>query len=421
MTHNYDLIGIGIGPFNLSLAALSAGVKGLSTRFFEQKKQFEWHSELVFRDACMQTTFLKDLVTPVDPTSQYSFLNYLVQKKRFYAFLNTNRKTITRAEFEDYCRWTSGELPNTQFSSGVREITHDGKHFRVRTDNAESFTPSLCIGTGLVQHIPEFARDHIGPNCFHAKSNDCRNADLKDKRVVIVGGGQTGAEIFLNALRGKWGEAKSIRWISRRLNLEALDESTFVNDYFTPDYVNRFATLNQIQKDQIVAQQKLSSDGITPTYLEEIYRELYLRTQVDAESTDFEIVTGREMVKLDKHGDEFNITVRNDVRGEVEHYYGEVTILATGFKNRMPQCLEPILPLIERDAKDRPILEPSFKMKWSGPAHLNIYAVNFGRHSHGIAEPQISLMAWRSATILNDVLKRDHFSAKDSSPAFIRH
>jgi lysine N6-hydroxylase len=421
MQEAIDLIGVGIGPFNLSLAALSSSVGGLETRFFEQKASFEWHSELFFSDATMQTTYLKDLVTPVDPTNPNSFLNYLVQKGSFYAFLNTNRKTISRQEFEGYCRWVSERLPNTQFASAVREISHDGKFFQVRFDDRSMRSRNICIGTGLKPFVPAMARDMISPECFHAKSKYLQAAKLEGKRVLIIGGGQTGAEIFLNGLRGMFGEAKSIRWVSRRLNLEALDESAFANDYFTPDYVNSFFDLPQDDKDRLVSQQKLTSDGITPGYLETIYRELYHRQHVQIDGAETEILSGREMQAIKKVGEEYHVEVANYVRRSQELYFADVVIFATGFKNDLPECLEPLFAKLDLDSSGRPKLSPGFAMNWNGPQTSKIYAVNFGRHTHGIAEPQTSLMAWRAATILNDILGRNHFENKDSGPAFLKH
>ncbi|RYZ60257.1 MAG: lysine 6-monooxygenase [Proteobacteria bacterium] len=416
-----DLLGIGIGPFNLSLAALSSSVNKLKSRFFEQKASFEWHSELFFSDATMQTTYLKDLVTPVDPTNPNSFLNYLVQKGSFYAFLNTNRKTISRQEFEAYCRWVSERLTNTQFASPVREISHDGKLFQIRLDEGGFSSQNICIGTGMKPYLPEMARDLIGPECFHAKSKYLQAAKLEGKRVLIIGGGQTGAEIFLNSLRGMFGEPKSIRWVSRRLNLEALDESAFANDYFTPDYVNSFYDLPQRDKDRVVAQQKLTSDGITPGYLEGIYRELYHRQHVQVDGAETEILSGREMQTIRRVGEEYQVEVANYVRGSREDFFADIVIFATGFKNVLPDCLEPLFGKLDLDSLGRPKLSPSFAMNWDGPEASRIYAVNFGRHTHGIAEPQTSLMAWRAATILNDVLGQNHFANKDSGPAFLKH
>ena len=47
----FDLFGIGIGPFNLSLAALLDPMDGVHVRFADNKPGFTWHSELMFDDA----------------------------------------------------------------------------------------------------------------------------------------------------------------------------------------------------------------------------------------------------------------------------------------------------------------------------------------------------------------------------------
>src|SRR5262245_3252270 len=120
MTPSFQLLGIGIGPFNLSLAALLTKVPAVSNLFFEQKSGFEWHSELMLPDSVIQTCYLKDLVTPADPTSPYSFLNYLVENGLFYAFLHSDRRVITRREFELYCQWVSRRLGDRlRFGEGV--------------------------------------------------------------------------------------------------------------------------------------------------------------------------------------------------------------------------------------------------------------------------------------------------------------
>ncbi len=77
----YDFIGIGIGPFNLSIAALAEGLDGFSSLFLERKPHFSRHPGMMVPDCHMQTSFLKDLVSAVEPTNRHSFLNYLVQRK----------------------------------------------------------------------------------------------------------------------------------------------------------------------------------------------------------------------------------------------------------------------------------------------------------------------------------------------------
>ncbi len=77
----YDFIGIGIGPFNLSIAALAEGLDGFSSLFLERKPHFSRHPGMMVPDCHMQTSFLKDLVSAVEPTNRHSFLNYPVQRK----------------------------------------------------------------------------------------------------------------------------------------------------------------------------------------------------------------------------------------------------------------------------------------------------------------------------------------------------
>lgn len=75
----------------------------------------------------MQTSFLKDLVSAVEPTNRHSFLNYLVQRKKFYRFLTTEQRTVSREEFADYLCWAADNLTNLAFSQQVQQVSFDEK------------------------------------------------------------------------------------------------------------------------------------------------------------------------------------------------------------------------------------------------------------------------------------------------------
>lgn len=45
--HVYDFIAIGLGPFNLGLACLSAPHKDVKCLFLEQKSEFSWHAGML--------------------------------------------------------------------------------------------------------------------------------------------------------------------------------------------------------------------------------------------------------------------------------------------------------------------------------------------------------------------------------------
>src|SRR6266446_6999184 len=76
---SFDIIGIGVGPANLSLAALLHPHRAKAL-FLTDQLSFKWHEGFEVPQSRVQMSYLKDLVTPVDPTSLFSFLNYLRAK-----------------------------------------------------------------------------------------------------------------------------------------------------------------------------------------------------------------------------------------------------------------------------------------------------------------------------------------------------
>jgi lysine N6-hydroxylase len=422
MQKTFDLIGLGIGPFHLSLAALMDKMKNKEFLFLDQKPSFQWHSELMFGDADMQTSYLKDLVTPVDPTSPYSYLNYLVQKGLFYTFMNTGRRVVTRIEFECYCQWVSSQLEkNLQFESQIQTVDFDKNHFVVKTNKETLLSKNLSIATGLSPRVPEHAKRLIGQEVFHAKSSFLKTVDLTNKRVLVIGGGQTGVEIFRNSVLGRWGRVKNIRLISRRQNLEPLDESPFTNEYFTPTYVDEFFKLEEALKEPIVKAQKLASDGNTPDYLMKLYNDLYQLRHVHHDTLDFKILPHRSLENLQKVHGGYKATLQNNFLHDKEYLEADVVILCTGFVSTTPKMLEPILPMISLDDQGRFIIKKNFNLEWKGPEENKIYALNFSRHRHGISEPQTSLMAWRSATIINDMMGEAIYHANNEVPSFVQY
>lgn len=401
--HIYDVIGVGLGPFNLSIAALAAEKESLSTLFLDKKAHFAWHPGLLLNDAKMQTSFLKDLVSAVDPTSRYSFLNYLVTNRKFYPFMASGQTTISRLEFSDYLGWVVSQLPNVAFNQEVTAIEQTDGVFKVSVGEQDYLTRHLVMGTGLTPSMPECVTPFVGKHCFHASELALRDPQLTDKRVAIIGGGQTGADVFQHAFDGEFGHARELNWISRRANIEVLDEACFTDQYFMPDYVNDFYQLDQATKQREVARQKLTSDGITSDCLQGIYQRLYHDKYVLRKPTWWNICPNQSLVAMRQDEDGYHITLAHGLTGETREISADVVIMCTGFKRVVPHCLRDLQDQISWDEHGRPILSADFCVDWQGAPHNRIYMVNAGIASHGIAEPQLSLACWRAARILNHV------------------
>ena len=408
------LAGLGIGPFNMSVAALADQYAPFSTRFFDKRINFAWHPGLLLHNAQMQTSFLKDLVTAVAPESRYSFLAYLVKHKRFYRFLSTQQNEISRQEFSNYLAWVSRQLNNVQFDTAVEKVEFKKNAFTLTTTQGTFKAKHLCLGTGKRPYIPEGFE--MGEDCFHASEIGLRSVNMSGKRIAIIGGGQTGADVLLNSLQNQWGEAKSIHWISRRSNFQPLDEAAFTNEFFTPDYIDRFYCAEKPVRQQEVAHQKLTSDGITQACLLAIYRELYQRFEVEGHQRNVHLMPHRQVSKVSLGKQGYQVLAFNGLTGETEHYRPDIVVLATGFESFWPECMEPLNGRIDMETDTLPALGKHFDVSWDGSHQNRIYAVNAGLISHGIADPQLSLMAWRSATILNHLSGRSLFDLKTNTP-----
>ena len=128
-----DIIGIGIGPFNLGLAALLLEHRTIQAKFLERKHEFQWHKGLLLSGATLQVPFFADLVTMADPCHRLSYLNYLHQHDRLYQFYYYEHFLIPRVEYNHYCRWAATQLPSCNFGEHVDDVTYDAKqdHFVV--------------------------------------------------------------------------------------------------------------------------------------------------------------------------------------------------------------------------------------------------------------------------------------------------
>lgn len=420
MNQTLDFIGIGIGPFNLSIAALGSEVSGFNSKFFERKSHFSWHPGMMVPDCHMQTSFLKDLVSAVSPTNPYSFLNYLVQRKKFYRFLTTEHRTVSREEFADYLSWAAHGLSSLEFSQDIQSVDFDDqqRHFVVTTTRNIYHARHVCLGIGKRIKLPECVGEQ-NDRCFHASEMALRNPDLSGKRVTIVGGGQSGADLFLNIFRAEWGQPKQLDWISRRNNYNALDEAAFANEYFTPEYVDGFYTLNDSAKQHMLAEQKMTSDGITSESLLAIYRAMYHQFEVLREKPWARLLPSRSLAAIHPQGNSYQLVTHHHLDQGKETFDSDVTIFATGYQQERPAFLKPLASRLMTTADYQYRVAPDFTLDWRGPHDNCLFAVNAGMHSHGIAEPQLSLMAWRSARILNRVLGREQFDLTPT-PAVIQ-
>ncbi len=208
----FDVLGVGFGPSNLALAiavsehnATASPGQAVTAHFLERQPAFGWHRGMLLDDATMQVSFLKDLVTLRNPTSSFSFLNYLHQRGRLSDFINHKNLFPLRVEFNDYFEWSAAQLAEqVSYRTEVvaaAPVEQDGAitHFDVTSRAADGGlevrrTRNLVFATGLRVNLPE----GVVPSAriWHTHDFLARVPALGDpKRVVVVGAGQSAAEV----------------------------------------------------------------------------------------------------------------------------------------------------------------------------------------------------------------------------------
>jgi lysine N6-hydroxylase len=95
----------------------------------------------------------------------------------------------------------------------------------------------------------------------------------------------------------------------------------------------------------------------------------------------------------------------------------DVIVLGTGSSYGLPEAMQPLANRMNWDRDGFPV-RADFSVEWDGPPELRIYAQDAARHMRGVADPNLSLMAWRSALIVNSLLRREVYDLTGESSVF---
>jgi lysine N6-hydroxylase len=399
---HYACVGIGVGPANLSLAALMHRHPEITNIFVDKKPSFGWHDGQQVPNATIQVSMFKDLVSLSDPTSEYSFLSYLHATGRFYHYINAHFDSVPRQEFRNYLEWACRNNENVVFGDEVLSVDYSGA-FQVRLRSGLVTADNIVIGVGVQPQVPSCARPYLGDRQFHVSELLTKVGEVGGLRVGVVGGGQSGAEAFLELI-SRTGTCRPRRavWISRRPNYFPLDDTPFTNDYYMPDYSDYFAGLSSATRQAFNARHILTSDGISEATLRLIYQQIYTHRFINGYDDLVALYPNREVAGVSRApGGAWLLTLgHNDHPGITETTELDLVIWATGFVPAPTDFLEPIKGRLEREGDEYKI-DSSFAVHWDGPADRNIFVQNAVRGQRGLADPNLSLNAWRSQRILD--------------------
>lgn len=392
----HDFVAVGIGPFNLGLACLTEPIEELDGVFLDRRGEFDWHPGMLLDASTLQTPFLADLVTLADPTSPFSFLNYVKQAGHLYSFYIRESFHPLRSEYNDYCRWAAEQLPSLRFGRDVDAVEHDGEAYVVHAGEETFRGRHLVLGTGTVPYQPCDAGIHSSDYLtYKAELQAC-------ERVAIVGGGQSAAEIFYDLLED--GEQELI-WITRSARFFPLEYTKLTLEMTSPEYMEYFHRLPPPVRDDLVASQGQLYKGIDASLIDDIFRLLYRRErQGDKRAT---LLTNTELLGCRGH----ELDLRHLEQQRDFTLTADGLVHGTGYRQQVPPFVEPIADRIAWDEHGRFAVRRNFTIDQEG---REIFVQNAELHTHGFVAPDLGMASYRNSCIIRELLGREHYPIERS-------
>ncbi|KAK8121542.1 L-ornithine 5-monooxygenase [Apiospora kogelbergensis] len=448
----HDLICVGFGPASLAVAVAlhDSMASGATTRppkvlFLEKQPRFAWHAGMLLPGAKMQISFIKDMATLRDPRSHFTFLNFVHEQRRLIDFINLNTFLPARVEYEEYLRWCAGHFRHVvQYGREVQSVTpvaagrpgEPVSAFDVTSADAKTGSSTTYRARNVIMAIggqPSIPRglpaNH--PRIIHSS----QYAHLVPKiltqsaapyRVAVIGGGQSGAEIF-NNIQKLYPNSRT-HLIMRSEFLKPSDDSPFVNSIFNPAFIDDLYPRTADGRSALLKDARSTNYGVVRLELiEALYEHMYEQRRElgpDERLWPHRIHGATEVTGLDNDGTNseqgpLRLRVRS-LRDQADDVLDvDLVIAATGYQRTshltMMQKVAPLLPglqgkqgpLTDRDVqvgRDYGVrFAPGKVAKGSG-----IWLQGCNEKTHGLSDTLLSVLATRSGEIVESIFGGDN-------------
>jgi L-ornithine N5-oxygenase len=423
LADEYDLVGIGFGPANIGLAVAleETGWSG-SVLFLERQTAPDWQAEMLLDGSDIQHNPLRDFVTPRNPQSHYTFLNFLKNQGRLFEYLNLDNPYALRKDYAEYIRWTARHFDRwTAYGRSVISVrlgdaseVGEGQRQKVIIETSCGKTihaRAVSLAPGRSALIPHVFRQHLGNRIEHFTRYTTAlsrwNAEGKLRSVAVIGASQSAIEIVLD-LHGRMPDLM-IHNVQRNFGYKLKDTSPFTERIYFPEFIDQFYNASPDRQKHLTADLWRSNYGAADAdVIHQLYNRMYEQR-----------VDGRERIRLHLNRDVRDVSVSSGNvvlmveerdQGALERLTVDAVILATGFKNfgadADQELWHPMLDNIAPHARKRPdgslFITRDYRLEAesAGRKLPAIFVNGLCESSHGFGDAgSFSLLALRSEMI----------------------
>lgn len=414
-----DFIAVGVGPFNLGLACLTAPIEGVEGVFLDKQEKFDWHPGMMLQSTTLQIPFMADLVTLADPTSPFSFLNYSKEKGRLYSFYIRENFLLLRNEYNKYCQWAINKLPNIYFNTEVKNI-HFNEEEQIyivtsqctKTDEIKIYkAKKIVLGTGTQPYVPNCAKKLKGKAVHSSKYLNHKDELQTKKSITVVGGGQSAAEIFYDLLQDIDTKGYELNWITRSPRFFPLEYSKLTLEMTSPEYVDYFYNLPSDKRDDLIKNQKHLYKGINQDLINDIHDLLYTKRSYSDTPIKVSLRTNTELINTSIKENSTLLELHQVEQDKYLKINTEGLVLSTGYYYKLPDFIEGITNRLEWDNKGRYDVQRNYSIDKN---HNEIFVQNVELYTHGFVTPDLGMACYRNSYIIKELTGKEYYPVEKS-------
>jgi L-ornithine N5-oxygenase len=415
--HDLDVASVGFGPAGIALAcaledeAEDSGKKPYQrVRFFEKGRDSTWHGSFLLAGTDINHHVFRDLVTPRNPRSRFSFAMYLKEKGRLYKFGLLGRPA-SRVEWSDYIAWVAAQLKEyVSYDEGVTEIlpvTENGTLRAVDLVTAQGTyrTRRLILSHGSLPRIPEVFDPHLGGRVFHT-SQYLKNVHLGGgpiaQRWLVLGSGQSAGEAVAHLLGAA--PTTQVHSVHRGVGFRVGQLGQFPNMAFLPEHVDYFHELEPARRTKVFDEIRSTNyAGIDADESQALYSFMY-EGEVSGHQR-LNLHTWSSVVSVEKVGDAYSVLLRDSNTGLETTLYVDGIVLGTGYEQlAVPPLLTLLQPWLQRDEDGTLAVDRHYRVGLQNSDGVHIFANGTSEKTHGISDAQSFSMLALRAQHLTDAL-----------------